>query len=47
MKAILKLAFVSLAISYIVLLTGCQNTVSGFTDDVSRNTSDFRRSINS
>lgn len=29
-----------------VLLTGCQNTATGFTNDFSRNTADVRKAIN-
>lgn len=36
----------SLIVINVSLLTGCQSTASGFTNDVSRNTADVRREVN-
>ena len=42
----IPLFLLSFMLINVSLLTGCQGTASGFTNDVSRNTADVRREVN-
>lgn len=47
MKKYLKILYLGLVIFHIALLTGCQNTMNGFSRDVDKNTDQLRQTINS